>query len=140
MPLRFRQRFKILPGIYLNLGMNGISTTIGPRGANINIGKQGIYLNTSIPGTGISNRQKLFGGSKSDLNEPTDTNIPLPDESDSNTDNEQEIITSEGLKGLKEHLEEAKKERASFAPEIKEIENKLVQLQSDFSKKQNGFF
>ena len=63
MALRFRQRLKVLPGIYLNLGKNGISTTIGPRGANINIGKQGVYINTGLPGTGISNRQKIFGNS-----------------------------------------------------------------------------
>jgi SpoVK/Ycf46/Vps4 family AAA+-type ATPase len=144
MSLRFRNRLKILPGIYLNLGKNGISTTIGPRGANINIGKKGVYLNTGIPGTGISNREKLFGENtrKSDLNSnlPSDTDSFQPIDKDNNANSTQEIITSEGLEGLKENLEEAKKERALLASEEKEISDKLAKLQSDLSKKQNGFF
>jgi hypothetical protein len=55
----FRKRIKIIPGIHLNIGKNGISTTIGVPGASINIGKNGTYLNTGIPGTGIYSRQKL---------------------------------------------------------------------------------
>ena len=144
MSLRFRNRLKILPGIYLNLGKNGISTTIGPRGANINFGKNGVYLNTGIPGTGISNREKLFGGDTDDPNLnnnlPDDTESIPPVDENNNANSTQEIITSEGLKGLKEHLEEAKKERALLALEVKETSDKLGKLQSDFSKKQNGFF
>jgi predicted nucleic acid-binding Zn-ribbon protein len=144
MSLRFRNRFKILPGIYLNLGKNGVSTTIGPRGANINIGKNGVYLNTRIPGTGISNREKLFSGdtNKPDLNRnlPNEIDSLQPFDKDNNADSTQEIITSEGLKGLKEELEEAKKQREVLASEIKETENKLSELQTNFSKKQNGFF
>ncbi len=141
MPLRFRQRFKILPGIYLNLVKNGISTTIGPRGANINIGKQGVYLNTGIPGTGISNRQNLLGGKeKLNFNQPIDTTPIILTDENSNIDSTQQIITSVGLKGLKEHLEESKDQRQSLASEIKDIENILSELQSDLSEKQKGFF
>lgn len=144
MSLRFRNRLKILPGIYLNLGKNGISTTIGPRGANINIGKNGVYLNTGIPGTGISNREKLFGGDidKPNLNNnlPNNTDTIPPVDENKNQDSTQEIITSEGLTGLKEHLEEAKKERALLTIEVKETGDNLAKLQSDFLKKQNGFF
>lgn len=112
MSLRFRNRFRILPGIYLNLGKNGISTTIGPRGANINIGKTGVYLNTGIPGTGISNREKLFSGD-TNSNLPNDTDLLQPFDKDNNANSTQEIITSEGLKGLKEQLEEAKGKRST---------------------------
>src|ERR1035437_8335887 len=133
MSLRFRNRLKILPGIYLNLGKNGISTTIGPRGANINFGKNGVYLNTGIPGTGISNREKLFGGDTDDPNLnnnlPDDTESIPPVDENNNANSTQEIITSEGLKGFKEHLEEAKKERTLFALEVKETSDKLGKLQ-----------
>lgn len=140
MPLRFRNRLRIFPGIYLNLGKNGISTTIGPRGANINIGKNGVYLNTGIPGTGISNRERIFNGNIGKPNIIDEQNIfPLTD-TDNNTTSTQKIITSEGLEGLKEHLKEAKDERESIAPEIADIKNKLAELQSRLSKKQNGFF
>lgn len=60
MAWRYRKRTKIAPGVYLNTGKNSVSTTmkIG-RGQSITIGKNGTYLNTSIPGTGLYNRQRI---------------------------------------------------------------------------------
>lgn len=57
----FRKRKTIFPGVRLNFGKKGISTTIGPRGASLSFGPNGTYLNTSIPGTGLYNRQRLGG-------------------------------------------------------------------------------
>ena len=65
MAFRFRRRIKVAPGVHLNIGKNGVSTSIGTRGASITMGSKGTYLNTSIPGTGIYNRQKIGGGSSS---------------------------------------------------------------------------
>jgi len=59
MPLRFRRRVKLLPGIHLNVSRSGISTSLGVRGASLSIGKRGTYLNTGLPGTGISWRGRL---------------------------------------------------------------------------------
>lgn len=61
---RFRKYIKIAPGVKLNISKSGVSTTIGGKGASVNIGKNGAYLNTSIPGTGLYNRQKLSTGKK----------------------------------------------------------------------------
>lgn len=55
----WRKRKSIIPGVRLNFGRKGISTTIGPRGASMTFGPNGTYLNTSIPGTGLYNRQKI---------------------------------------------------------------------------------
>lgn len=55
----WRKRKSIIPGVRLNFGRKGISTTIGPRGASMTFGQNGMYLNTSIPGTGLYNRQKI---------------------------------------------------------------------------------
>jgi len=62
MAFRFNKRIKVLPGVRLNIGKTGISTSIGPRGASVNIGKRGVRATASIPGTGISVSQKLGGG------------------------------------------------------------------------------
>jgi len=142
MSLRFRRRFKVLPGIYLNLGKNGVSTTIGPRGANINISKNGVYLNTGIPGTGISNRENLFkkNSSYQNVNPLLNEQNPLPTTDENTTSSTYEITTSEGLKGLKEHLEEARNQRQAIGSQIKDIENTLAQLQSNLSRKQKGLF
>ena len=59
----WRKRKTLIPGVRLNFGKNGISTSIGPRGASITFGSKGTYLNTSIPGTGLYKRQKI-GGSR----------------------------------------------------------------------------
>ena len=62
--MRFRKRITLFPGVVFNLSKSGISTTIGPRGASVNFGKNGAFLNTSIPGTGLYDRQRIGGKSK----------------------------------------------------------------------------
>lgn len=59
---RYRKYIKIAPGVKLNISKSGVSTTLGGKGASINVGKDGAYLNTSIPGTGRYNRQKISTG------------------------------------------------------------------------------
>ena len=59
MSWNFRRRVKVAPGVYVNLGKNGATTSIGPRGAKITMGKHGTYINTGIPCTGIYSRKKL---------------------------------------------------------------------------------
>lgn len=127
-----------MPGIYLNLGKNGVSTTIGPRGANINIGKSGVYLNTGIPGTGISNRKKLFSGDSSNPNPSTNNESIVM--SETTIEPQREIKTSEGLAGLKEHIEEAKNDRQELDFEINQTIKKYLDLRFDLDKIQNSFF
>lgn len=55
----FRKRIKIAPGVHLNLSKSGVSTSVGPQGAKVTVGPKGTYLHTSIPGTGLYNRQKI---------------------------------------------------------------------------------
>ncbi|HJH55053.1 MAG TPA: DUF4236 domain-containing protein [Brachyspira hyodysenteriae] len=66
--MRFRKSFKIGKGFKINLSKSGLSTTIGGKGLSVNIGKKGGYLNTSIPGTGLYSRNKIFGSSKNKNN------------------------------------------------------------------------
>lgn len=56
---RFRKSFKVLPGIKLNLTSRGLSATLGASPFSVNVGPRGVYSNVSIPGTGISSRQRL---------------------------------------------------------------------------------
>ncbi len=64
MAWNWRKRKSIIPGVRLNFGRKGISTTIGPRGASMTFGPNGTYFNTSIPGTGLYNRQRIGGRNK----------------------------------------------------------------------------
>jgi hypothetical protein len=60
MGFRFRRSFKIAPGVRLNVGKKGLSTTIGVRGASINIGQRGTYVNAGVPGTGLSGLSRNY--------------------------------------------------------------------------------
>jgi len=57
---RFRQSFRLLPGVRLNLSKSGISASIGRSGATINIGKRGVRGTVGIPGSGLSYSQSLL--------------------------------------------------------------------------------
>jgi len=59
MAFRFSRRIKIAPGISLNIGKSGFSTSIGPRGAKLTIGRRGISQSLGIPGTGLSWRHQI---------------------------------------------------------------------------------
>jgi hypothetical protein len=54
MGFRFRRSIKLLPGIRLNFGKRGVSTSIGVRGAHVTFGKAGTRTTVGLPGSGIS--------------------------------------------------------------------------------------
>jgi hypothetical protein len=54
MGFRFRRSIKILPGIRLNVGKRGVSTSIGVRGAHITVGNGQVRETVGLPGTGLS--------------------------------------------------------------------------------------
>jgi hypothetical protein len=51
---RFRRSSRILPGLRLNIGKRGVSTSIGVRGAHITVGHGKVRETVGIPGSGIS--------------------------------------------------------------------------------------
>ena len=59
MGFRFRRSVRLLPGIRLNFGTRGVSTSVGGRGFTLNFGKRGIRSTVGIPGTGISYSEML---------------------------------------------------------------------------------
>lgn len=79
MGLRFYRRFKILPGIRLNLSRSGVSASGGVRGAHVTIGPRGVRETVGIPGTGISytTTQGTHQDGRSEAQPATDTE-PLP--------------------------------------------------------------
>ena len=64
MGFRFRRSIRIAPGIHLNIGKSGLSTSIGGKGATINIGERGTRGTVGLPGTGISYSEKIDGPGK----------------------------------------------------------------------------
>jgi hypothetical protein len=71
MSWRFRQSFSIIPGLRLNLSKGGLSMSVGGAPFTMNIGPRGVYGTASLPGTGLSYRQRLDGGGSRDGGEPS---------------------------------------------------------------------
>ena len=126
MSFKFRKRVRIFPGFTLNLSKSGMSATVGMRGLSVNIGEKGNYLNVGIPGTGIYDRIRLDDGGGNELPTipsdnhtldvvPTEHNIPV-----SATEIKSfnpELITSQGLFGLKETIVNAEQDKRQLYSE-----------------------
>jgi hypothetical protein len=55
MAFRFQKRIRLFPGVTINIGKRGFSTSIGPRGAKLTVRPDGSHQTTiGIPGTGAS--------------------------------------------------------------------------------------
>jgi hypothetical protein len=58
MGLRFQRRFKLLPGVHLNLSLSGVGMSVGGRGAHIGVTPRGQrYTSVGMPGTGLAWRE-----------------------------------------------------------------------------------
>jgi hypothetical protein len=57
MSFRFRRSIRVLPGLRLNVGKRGMSTSIGGRGAHVTIGRGQLRDTVGLPGTGLSYTQ-----------------------------------------------------------------------------------
>ena len=126
----FRKRVKIIPGVHLNFSKRGISTSIGVGGASLNFSSSGTRLNTSIPGLGLYNTQKLSGGSGSNSTPRSDSsNIPQPPYNPITVDNitsaDIHEITSQNMQGIKESVLLAHKQRDELKSDILKVESDL---------------
>ncbi|MDB5098190.1 MAG: hypothetical protein JWM80_2611 [Cyanobacteria bacterium RYN_339] len=54
MPLNFRKRIRLFPGITLNYNGTGMTLTVGIPGFHMTFGPRGTRATASIPGTGVS--------------------------------------------------------------------------------------
>ncbi len=62
MGFRFFRRFRIAPGITLNLSKSGPSISMGPRGAKVTVGSKGVRKTLGLPGTGLHYTQHTSWG------------------------------------------------------------------------------
>ncbi|MNG77652.1 hypothetical protein D3C87_760080 [compost metagenome] len=124
----FRRRIKIVPGVHLNFSRSGISTSIGVRGLNMTIGNSGSYLNTSVPGLGISNRQRLSGRNSSYSPDPSLPVPAIPIDNDRGNIYSADIheITSQGMQGIKEAILLAREQRVSLKKDLSKIKLALT--------------
>lgn len=64
MNLRFRKRIKLFPGVYINIGKCGVSTSVGVNGAHVTVGNGKTRATVGVPGSGLSSTT-IIGSHKS---------------------------------------------------------------------------
>ncbi|MGE4554160.1 MAG: DUF4236 domain-containing protein [Desulfovibrionaceae bacterium] len=77
MGFRFRRSVRIAPGLRINFGKTGMSLTAGGRGGSMTFGPRGVYSNWGIPGTGISYRSRIGGGTGQARRSPAVSSGPV---------------------------------------------------------------
>lgn len=121
----FKRKFKIMPGVHLNLSKGGISTSIGIRGFSSTFGNNGIYLNAGIPGTGLYKRQKISTGEQSSKQEEPKTSNQS-EISDNIFSLEPQEITSQDMQGVKVSILNAHKQRDEISIDIIKIKKECL--------------
>jgi hypothetical protein len=159
MSRRFRQSFKILPSLKLNLSKSGLSASIGGAPFTLNLGPRGIYGATSIPGTGISFRQRLSGETDAPRQpasyEPPDLPssstapprvpgfLPSADPTSGRLQRirsaSTELLTSGSLKELKHLIQTAYEEHEELGRELSKARQEADRVTARFKSWENGF-
>ena len=62
MGFRFRRSIRLFPGVRLNVSKSGASVSVGGKGLTVNVGKTGVTRTVSLPGTGLSHRERIDSG------------------------------------------------------------------------------
>lgn len=152
MSWRFRQSFKILPGLRLNLSKSGLSASIGGAPFTLNLGSRGAYATASIPGTGISFRQRL-APERSGRDAPPSSSVddaPSPDAlpflPSLQSEQVQEIrsastesLTSDGLAELKRLILTAYEEHHQISTDLAKAKQEETRTMSRFRSWDRGF-
>jgi hypothetical protein len=162
---RFRHSFKVIPGVKLNLSKSGLSCSIGGAPVTLNVGPRGVHGTASLPGSGISFRQRfaevpgvaptpessvpLQSIHIDSLPAPT-TNPPLPtipkplvvsssaliEEVRSSST---ELLTSESLKELKRVIQMACEEHEDISRHLESARNEKQRALHRYSSWDGGF-
>jgi len=162
---RFRHSFKVIPGVRLNLSKSGLSCSIGGAPVTLNVGPRGVYGTASVPGTGISYRQR-FGGAQQHADPPsfipsTDPHIfpapgpaavpvpapipghvpipvstmPVQEVHSAST----ELLTSASLKEFKELIQTAYTEHEDISRQLETAHQEKQRASKRYLSWQNGF-
>jgi hypothetical protein len=140
---RFRQSFRLIPGVRLNLSKKGLSCSVGGAPFTVNVGERGIYGTASLPGTGISYRQRFAGGSNTSHEPdsfPSPASIPLiPTAPLEEVHSASTELTSESLKELKHVIQTAHEEHDDIRGQLDKAQNEKQRAFKRYSSWDSGF-
>lgn len=156
MGLRFRQTFKLFPGVHLNLSKSGISASFGVPGATLNVGRRGLASTVGLPGTGLSYRTQHSLGDSQPNFEPADPPATYPSEPTFpqpvpatywQATQMREIgsasveqLTSESLRELRDMIAEARRQRGEIVSDLNQAQSLLKSQSADLERRQRSIF
>ena len=158
---RFRHSFKVIPGVRLNLSKSGLSASIGAAPFTVNIGPRSVYGTASLPGSGVSYRQRL-GGTALDLPEIPSPSLSAPSSFPSIVpppalpaipgpisipkmpiqevhSASTELLTSESLKEIKKVLQTTYEEHEDISRQLSSARQEKETANQRFRSWENGF-
>ncbi|HET6942760.1 MAG TPA: DUF4236 domain-containing protein [Sphingomicrobium sp.] len=159
MGLRFRQTFKLFPGVHLNLSKTGISASFGAPGATLNIGPRSLSSTVGLPGTGLSYRTQHSLGHRQTNVEPAipdcdplppaplEPTFPQPVPATYWQAKMREIgsasveqLTSESLRELREMVAEARSQREEISSDLNQAQLLLKNQTVDLERRKRSIF
>lgn len=162
MTLRFRQTFTLFPGVRINVGKRGISTSIGVPGATVNIGQKGVRATVGAPGTGLSYSSTVLpfrqgrvtptldgeipqnvGAGDGSLhgNLPSNANVYMP-QADMNEIGSAsvEVLTSASLVPLRDLIAKARKQQAQVKSDLREAREEEAKQKGELDRRKRSLF
>lgn len=164
MTLRFRQTFTLFPGVRINVGKRGISTSIGIHGAAVNIGRQGVRATIGAPGTGLSYSALVLpfgqGGIPSPHHQPVPGSFTPPPVDSPATGNSPataktympqvgmneiasasvEVLTSSSLLPLRDLIAKAREQKAQVKADLKEAREEQATQEGELNRRKSSLF
>jgi len=166
MSLRFRQTFTLFPGVRINVGKRGISTSIGVPGATVNVGRQGVRATVGLPGTGLGFSTTVIPFTSSPgavelapsaLPQNTPATAPVESPAAGNTPasakiympvsgmNEiasasVEVLTSTSLLPLRDMIAQAREQRTQVTADLKEAKDAEAAQQNELHRRRRSLF
>lgn len=159
---RFRQSFRLIPGVRLNLSKSGLSCSIGGTPLTLNVGPAGVYGTASLPGTGISYRHRFDASERPQpgLTVPppfgsprpfTPSIVPLPPTPGSPSfrasaipvrevhSASTELLTSENLKEFKDLIQSTYAEQQDISGELETARQEKQRVSQLYMSWRDGF-
>lgn len=164
MTLRFRQTFTLFPGVRINIGKRGISTSIGYPGATVNIGRQGVRATVGAPGTGLSYSALVMpfgqGGGPTPQPAPVGNSFvspPVESPAAGNTPETAkvympqagmteiasasvEVLTSTSLVPLRDMIAKAREQQAQVKADLKEAREEEAHQTGELNRRKRSLF
>jgi hypothetical protein len=159
MGLRFRQSFKLFPGVRLNLSKSGISASFGAPGATLNIAPRRLRSTVGIPGTGLSYQTQHSFSSKreSPPKRPRSDRAPAfnPNPNPSpppaplywQAEAMREIgsasveqLTSDSLRELRNMIADARSQRSELEDDLRQARALHLSQTSELARRQRSLF